>query len=68
MKTRFGHLALMAALATYLLPASVFAAAEVNVYSARKEALIKPLLDKFSAESGIKVNLVTAKGDALLPV
>jgi iron(III) transport system substrate-binding protein len=38
----------------------------VNVYSARKEALIKPLLDKFTAESGIKVNLVTGKADALL--
>lgn len=39
---------------------------EVNVYSARKEALIKPLLDKFTAQSGVKVNLVTGKGDALL--
>ncbi|MFT5659138.1 MAG: iron(III) transport system substrate-binding protein, partial [Gammaproteobacteria bacterium] len=34
--------------------------AEVNIYSARKEALIKPLLDKFSAETGIKTNLITA--------
>lgn len=42
------------------------AKAEVNVYSARKEALIKPLLDKFTAQSGIAVNLVTGKGDALL--
>ncbi|AKH21282.1 Fe(3+) ABC transporter substrate-binding protein [Sedimenticola thiotaurini] len=41
-------------------------AAEVNVYSARKEALIKPLLDQFSSESGIQVNLVTGKADALL--
>lgn len=41
-------------------------AAEVNVYSARKEALIKPLLDQFTSESGIKVNLVTGKADALL--
>lgn len=40
--------------------------AEVNVYSARKEALIKPLLDKFSAETGIKTNLITAKADKLL--
>lgn len=41
-------------------------AQEVNVYSGRQEALIKPLLDKFSEQSGIKVNLVTGKGDALL--
>ena len=39
---------------------------EVNVYSARKEALIKPLLDRFSNQTGIKVNLVTGKADALL--
>ena len=41
-------------------------AAEVNLYSARKEALIKPLLDKFTDQTGIKVNLVTGKADALL--
>ena len=41
-------------------------AAEVNVYSARKEALIKPLLKRFTNETGIKVNLVTGKADALL--
>lgn len=40
--------------------------AEVNVYSARKEALIKPLFDSFTAETGIKVNLVTGKADALI--
>lgn len=39
---------------------------EVNVYSARKEALIKPALDKFTARTGIKVNLVTGKADALI--
>jgi len=41
-------------------------ASEINVYSARKEALIKPLLDKFSDETNIKINLVTGKADALL--
>lgn len=40
--------------------------AEVNIYSERKEELIKPLLDKFTAETGIKVNLVTGEGDALI--
>ena len=42
------------------------AAEEVNIYSARKEDLIKPLLDKFTGTTGIKVNLVTGKEDALL--
>ena len=48
------------------LPKPSLAQETVNIYSARKEALIKPLLDKFSDQSGAKVNLVTAKGDALL--
>ena len=39
---------------------------EVNVYSARKEALILPLLEKFKVESGISFNLITAKEDELL--
>jgi iron(III) transport system substrate-binding protein len=47
------------------LQQSVYAA-EVNVYSARKEALVKPLLDRFTSETGIKVNLVTGKADTLL--
>lgn len=48
------------------LTAPVLAEGEVNVYSARKEQLIKPLFDKFTAQTGIKVNLVTGKDDALL--
>jgi len=39
---------------------------EVNIYSERKEELIRPLLDKFTAETGITVNLVTGDGDALI--
>lgn len=48
------------------LPITAHAADEVNLYSARKEALIKPLLDRFTEETGIQVNLVTGKADALL--
>ena len=40
--------------------------AEVNIYSARKEALIKPLLDQFTDQTGIKVNLVTGDADTLI--
>ncbi len=39
---------------------------EVNVYSGRKEALIKPLFDEFTEQTGIRVNLVTGKADALI--
>ncbi|HPE61390.1 MAG TPA: Fe(3+) ABC transporter substrate-binding protein [Thiolinea sp.] len=48
------------------LAAPAFAEGEVNVYSARKEQLIKPLFDRFTEQTGITVNLVTGKDDALL--
>ncbi|MEA3640091.1 MAG: Fe(3+) ABC transporter substrate-binding protein [Lamprobacter sp.] len=56
----------MLALALTLVPTLAAADEEVNLYSARKEALIKPLLDRFTEETGIQVNLVTGKADALL--
>ena len=51
---------------TLSFPINLYANDEVNVYSARKEQLIKPLLDEFSRQTGIKVNLITSKADALL--
>ena len=53
-------------LLTSLLALPALAGDEVNIYSARKEDLIKPLLDDFSKQTGIKVNLVTGKEEALL--
>lgn len=47
-------------------PPLAAASGEVNLYSARKEILIKPLLERFTKETGIRVNLVTGKADALL--
>lgn len=44
----------------------VWAAEQVNIYSARQEVLIKPLLDRFSAQTGIRVNLVAGNADALI--
>lgn len=49
-----------------LLGSTQIFANEVNVYSAREEQLIKPLLDAFSKDTGIKVNLVTGDDDPLL--
>lgn len=66
--TKFPKLSLVALLFTSLSTPAVLAqdASEVNVYSGRQEVLIKPLLDKFTERTGIKVNLVTGKGDALI--
>lgn len=38
----------------------------VTIYSSRNEQLIKPLLDKFTSETGIKVELVTDKTGPLM--
>ena len=65
--TRFARLLGMAAplvLATNVIGSAI--AAEVNVYSHRKEELIKPLLEAFTASTGVKVNLVTGNADALI--
>ncbi len=56
----------LAAFALYCLSGGGGALAEVNIYSARQESLIKPLLDRFSARHDIKIRLVTGKADALL--
>jgi iron(III) transport system substrate-binding protein len=40
--------------------------ADVNIYSARQENLIKPILDRFTEETDIQVNLVTGGADALI--
>ena len=39
---------------------------EVNVYSGRKGKLIEPMLKDFESKTGIHVNLITAKSDALI--
>ena len=39
---------------------------EVNLYTARKEHLIRPLINIFEKETGIKVNIVSAKTKVLI--
>lgn len=58
--SRLRVVAFAVALVTLVLPAAA-GAAEVNLYSYRQPFLMKPLLDAFTAETGIKVNVVYAK-------
>lgn len=68
--TALGSVAALPLLLASALPAmltpGVASADEVNLYSARKEDLIKPLLDQFTEATGITVNLVTGKAEELL--
>ena len=57
---------LLILLFTLLAGAQPATASQVNLYSARQEALIKPLLDRFTQQTGIRVNLVSAKDDTLI--
>lgn len=58
--------ALLSSVTLMGLAAPAFAqSGEVNIYSYREQSLLQPLLDKFSAETGIKANVLYA-GDGLL--
>lgn len=48
-------------LLTALISTPVFAADVVNIYSFRQPFLIKPILDDFTKQTGIKTNVVFAK-------
>ena len=50
----------------FMTISGISSGAEVNVYSARGEDLIKPALDTFTEQTGIKVNLITESADALI--
>lgn len=64
MKNSIKKLSLVSALVAASLTQAV--AADVNLYSSRQEALIKPLLEKFTEQTGIAVNLVSGGDDALI--
>jgi len=53
-------------LSTLLLTAVTVQAEELIVYSGRKDKFIKPMIEKFTARTGINVVLHTAKSTALL--
>jgi iron(III) transport system substrate-binding protein len=48
-----------------LLACTGVLAQEVNIYSGREENLIKPILDRYTAQTGTRINLVTAGADEL---
>ncbi|REL30630.1 extracellular solute-binding protein [Thalassotalea euphylliae] len=53
----------------FMLPIAAENSAEssvVNVYSFREAKLINPIIERFSASTGIKVNVVSGKADKLL--
>jgi len=53
-------LALSALCAVLLAPGLAAAQGEVNVYSYREQKLLQPLLDAFTKDTGIKVNVISA--------
>ena len=52
-------------LTALVLPAQAQSPQTVTVYSSRIEQLIKPLLDRYTKETGVKVNLLTDRGGAI---
>ncbi len=64
MRGRYRCLALVAGLSLSLPYVAV--GDEVVVYSSRTEALIKPLFDKYTEETGVKIRYVTDSGGPLL--
>jgi len=50
----------------FCFAATSASAAEVVVYSARNEQLIKPLFDAYAKETGVQVKFITDKEGALL--
>ena len=55
-----GRIASIAILATAVSAGSALAQGEVNVYTYRETKLIQPLLDAFTKDTGIKVNVISA--------
>ncbi len=58
---KFGFFSTLPIFASLLLAAPSYASEEVNLYSYRQQSLLQPLTDAFTAETGIKVNVVHAE-------
>ena len=64
MRRLLAGLGVLAVLAGFACTAN--AAERVNVYSARHDSLIEPLLERFTEATGIDVGLVTGNSDAMI--
>ncbi len=62
---QWGRLAAITLLVAIVAGPRLASAEDVNIYSERKEALIRPVIDAFTADTGINVNLVTGKAAQL---
>ncbi|MEC5386591.1 extracellular solute-binding protein [Uliginosibacterium sp. H3] len=60
MKALFRHTALVLA-STSALAGSLAHASEINLYTTREQGLIQPLLEAYTAKTGVKVNTVFLK-------
>ncbi|GGA96799.1 extracellular solute-binding protein [Agarivorans gilvus] len=58
---KFGFFSTLPLLASLLVAGPSYAGEEVNLYSYRQQSLLQPLTDAFTAETGIKVNVVHAE-------
>lgn len=59
-------IALLSMMLFVLVPVGQAMAAELVVYSSRKEQMLKPLFDAYTKETGTEISFVTGKIDALL--
>ncbi len=66
MYTRFCALTLTLTCLFTLQPHAAQADAVVNIYSAQKEHLIRPILDRFTEETGITVNMTSGEKDVVV--
>ena len=49
-----------------IISSSLFSQEHINLYSARQEVLLKPLIEEFEKETNIKVNIIAAKANQLI--
>ncbi|WP_237152156.1 Fe(3+) ABC transporter substrate-binding protein [Oryzibacter oryziterrae] len=58
MTLTFRRAGVVAALASSLFAITAATAAEVNIYTTREPGLIQPLLDRYTAETGVAINTI----------
>ena len=49
-----------------LVSSNLFSQEHINLYSARQEVLLKPLIEEFEKKTNIKVNIIAAKANQLI--